>query len=168
MIKRAKEYMRHVGYEPDGIPICRCPCGRELPLEPYSGLGERARSDSPTPTETLKLPLPHNRANARWHWRKEKNLRDNYFLVCRAASPYPRARLEKATLKVTFYLWSSMDPDNLVARLKWPLDFLVHAGFIADDSPKVIKFAGIPAQRIDRANRRLEIELYDGWSSYER
>ena len=61
-----------------------------------------------------------------------------------------------------------MDPDNLVARLKWPLDFLVHAGFIADDSPKVIKFAGIPAQRIDRANRRLEIELYDGWSSYER
>ena len=57
------------------------------------------------------------------------------------------------------YLWSTQDADNLMARLKWPLDYLTRAGFIADDSPAVLDWVGMPEQFVDRKNQRIEIEL---------
>jgi len=112
----------------------------------------------------ITLPMPPNRANARWHWRSEKKKKDNYFLECRALYPPSKDEpLSRVTMTAGLYLWSEMDTDNLFARLKWPLDFLVRSGFITDDSPKVIDWTGIPSQHIDRKNQRIELELTPGW-----
>jgi len=52
-----------------------------------------------------------------------------------------------------------MDHDNLAARMKWPQDYLVKAGFIVDDDPAHLEWAGFPEQFIDRKDKRLVIEL---------
>lgn len=107
----------------------------------------------------LTLPLPENRGNARWHWRTEKRKKDAYYLSCLARyGKLPKFTLEHASLTIRFYLHQMMDGDNLRARLKWPLDWLVIREFIADDSDKVISWGPV-TQEIDRKNQRLEIEL---------
>lgn len=109
----------------------------------------------------IVLPLPPNRANARWHWRTENKKKSDYYWralvhgICRSpVKPYARARIT-----ATLYVWNKMDEDNLMARLKWPLDWLVLNRFITDDGPKVLKWTGLPEQVVDRKNQRIEIEL---------
>ena len=107
----------------------------------------------------LTLPLPPNRANARWHWRKEKLLRDSYFMRCLAMQGLKwREPATHARISATLYVWSVMDMDNLMARLKWPVDWLVHRGYITDDDPAHLQWT-LPEQQIDRRNQRVEIEL---------
>jgi len=117
---------------------------------------------------TLILPLPLNKANSRMHWAVERKRRLQYFdtadLLCakvvRQRKKYPPS--VQTTLAATFYLWSSMDQDNLMARLKWPVDWLIHAGFIVDDSPAYLLHLGIPKQEIDRKYQRLVLQLTEG------
>jgi hypothetical protein len=45
-----------------------------------------------------------------------------------------------------------------MARLKWPVDFLVKDGWIADDGPDHLEWE-MPAQVVDRKRPRVEIEL---------
>ena len=108
----------------------------------------------------LTLPLPPNRANARWHWRTEKRKKDAYYEGCLARyGKLPPVTFFKATITARLYVHQLMDLDNLTARLKWPLDWLVWRGYIADDSPKVLVWTGEAQQLIDRKNQRIEIEL---------
>jgi hypothetical protein len=110
----------------------------------------------------LTMPLPGNRANARWHWTTEKILRDEFYLACDVmcrGQRKNRKRWDRVTIKATLYVWQLSDQDNLVARLKWPLDYLVIRRYILDDSPKVLEWVGMPEQEIDRKNQRVEIEI---------
>ena len=113
----------------------------------------------------LLLPLPVNRANTRMHWATERKYRTQYFDTCDllCAKYVNNISLmpdwDKTLLTATFYLWSTMDEDNLVARLKWPIDWLTKRAFIVDDSPEYLKLGGIPMQKIDRKYQRLEIIL---------
>ena len=99
------------------------------------------------------------------HWAVLRKKRALYFdvadLLCakamRQRKKYPPSELTMLT--ATFYLWAKMDQDNLMARLKWPIDWLIHAGFIVDDSPSHLLHWGIPTQIIDRKNQRLELVL---------
>ena len=109
----------------------------------------------------IVLPLPPNRANARWHWRTEQRKKSDYFYRCQA-SPNPQPPVyafKKVIVSATLYVWGTMDTDNLFARLKWPMDYLVGRGFIQDDKPKVVEWDGIPSQEIDRKHQRIEITL---------
>ncbi len=107
----------------------------------------------------LTLPLPPNLANARLHWRAKVRKKDAYYMRCLVAAPKrPRLPYRRARIMVTLYTHQKMDADNLMARLKWPLDFLVKRGFIVDDSPDVLEW-GVPRQAIDRKNQRVKIEL---------
>ena len=114
---------------------------------------------------SLMLPLPINRANTRMHWATERRLRGQYFDTCDLlCAKYLRKHYkwplwEVTLLTATFYLWSTMDEDNLTARLKWPLDWMVERSFFKDDSPEYLHLAGIPMQEIDRKYQRLEIIL---------
>ena len=111
----------------------------------------------------LTLPLPPNRANARWHWRTEKQKKDDYYFLCECQTVWrhrPDFPLKRARIAVTLYTWSAMDLDNLMARLKWPVDWLVRRGYIADDSPDVLEWE-LPRQEIDRRRPRIEIELVE-------
>lgn len=114
----------------------------------------------------LVLPLPPNRANERAHWRKEKRLKDAYdqqcwvwYLNTPGRPKRPRGPMERARISAKLFTWNEQDADNLMARLKHTQDWLVEAGFIIDDSPKVLEWVGMPEQEIDRSNRRVEITL---------
>lgn len=109
----------------------------------------------------LVLPLPDNLANSRMHWRKKGSTKELYFLQCTAADNPKRPRTPPAKVRITatVYTWNPMDADNLMARMKWPLDWMKKRGWITDDGPKHLEWAGIPAQAIDRKNMRIEITL---------
>ncbi len=118
----------------------------------------------------LTLPLPPNRANqsygkARWEWAaKKRYMNGNTRLlgaIDLALGQIPQCDdlpLDNVTISATLYVKNLMDDDNLKARLKFPLDTLVKAGILVDDSPKhctVLK----PEQVIDRKNMRVELVL---------
>ena len=106
------------------------------------------------------LPLPPNMLNSRTHWRKRLGEKNGYWLQCLALyGRRPKRTFARATISAHFYLWNLMDDDNCMARMKFPLDFLVNREYIADDSRKVLTWTGLPEQTIDRSNQRLEIEL---------
>ena len=115
---------------------------------------------------TLTLPLPPNIANARMHWRAKNRRKIAYMAeanVWRMRRDNPvrwhGGTPGKVAISVKLYVWSIMDIDNLVARLKWPLDWLTMGEYIVDDSPDHLRWAGMPEQEIDRKNRRVEITL---------
>ena len=105
------------------------------------------------------LPLPPNRANRRRHWRTEKKEHDDYFLACLVRyGKKPKRTFEKARIKVKAYTHQTMDTDNLMARLKHAVDFLVTRGYIVDDKPKHLEW-DMPTQAVDRKNQRIEVWL---------
>lgn len=110
----------------------------------------------------LELPLAPNLTNGRGHWRVRERQRDAYNLLCcgaRVGVKRPPAPLPKARISATLYVWNPMDFDNLMARLKWTLDWLRADGWIADDSPRHLEWVGMPGQEIDRKRPRVVITL---------
>jgi Holliday junction resolvase RusA-like endonuclease len=111
----------------------------------------------------LTLPLPPNRANAREHWRVTHRKKKDYYLWAeRALRNHDcqawRTKEGRVALTATLYLWNKMDRDNLMARLKWPLDVLVSYGLLVDDSEEWLDLK-MPTQVVDRKNPRIEIQL---------
>lgn len=67
------------------------------------------------------------------------------------------------TVRVTarFFLSAKaklLDWDNLMARCKWPIDFLKERGLIVDDGPTQVVWTGIPTQQHGRPPR-LELTI---------
>lgn len=94
---------------------------------------------------TLELPLPPNRSNARWaHWSKEHKARNAYFRHAIALERQLRGRrpatFQRARIAAVVRTAELMDWDNLVARLKWPVDLLKHQGLIVDDKPGLLEW----------------------------
>lgn len=109
------------------------------------------------------MPLPPNMANSRKHWRaklRERQQYEDHAFVWLAANKHkpPRKPLKRATIHATLYTYSTMDTDNLIARLKWPVDYLVKAGWLVDDDPHHLEWT-MPRQAIDRKRPRVEIAL---------
>jgi len=110
----------------------------------------------------LVLPLPPNRANAREHWRVTHRKKTEYYetaFVYVANQDTGEWLDGRMTLTATLYVWAKMDPDNAVARLKWPIDVLVRYGLLKDDNEKWLDFTQIPKQVVDRKNQRVVIRL---------
>ena len=116
---------------------------------------------------TVTLPLPPNLANGRMHWRTKDRKQGLYrtealvWLVwgVNAGRVRPRRPLTRASLSATLYVFSRMDYDNLVGRLKWTVDFLVQDGWIVDDSPAVLEEPWLVQQEIDRKWPRVVVTL---------
>ena len=110
----------------------------------------------------LTLPLPPNRANAREHWRVTFKKKHQYYNHARLAmlgqKCWDGPLKTRMRLDATLYLWARMDRDNLMARLKWPIDALVKSGILVDDNEEWLDLQ-MPKQVIDRKNRRVEIIL---------
>ena len=113
---------------------------------------------------TFELPMPPNQANARMHWRTKSKAKQAYrqtltlLMYAKRIPPPPASPLTGVTLDSTLHVWSTMDDDNALARIKWAADFLVQAGYLVDDKRPHCRFS-IPEQLIDRANQRLVITL---------
>ncbi|KKL26223.1 hypothetical protein LCGC14_2397440 [marine sediment metagenome] len=110
----------------------------------------------------LILPLPPNRANAREHWRVTHRKKQEYYDMAAFAllgkDWTSGMRGNRVRLSATLFLWVKMDRDNLVARLKWPIDCLVRHDLLVDDNEKWLDLQ-MPKQAVDRKNMRVEIEL---------
>jgi hypothetical protein len=100
--------------------------------------------------------MPANLANSRMHWRKKHQLRTEYFAACelrrmtRQLPPPPTTPWPRASVTVAMVLGAAMDDDNAVARCKWPLDWLVRAGYVADDRRSALRWGAFPTQTITR------------------
>ena len=112
----------------------------------------------------LTLRLPTNIANSRMQWAQPNRARKTYFEFCdvlmmsKLVPEPPQEPPEKAKVRLSFFLHNRMDEDNLTARAKWVLDWLVTRGYLTDDKPQNLRLLK-PRQRIDRKNKRIEVEL---------
>ena len=115
----------------------------------------------------LTLPLPPNRANqtygkARWEWARKKEYyekaRNAILLELVNNVEWTGDCTDRMRLDATFYLWSKLDPGNLVARLKWVEDILVKTGLLVDDNEEWLDLQ-MPKQVVDRKNMRVVITL---------
>lgn len=70
--------------------------------------------------------------------------------------PWASWRIERAE----FRLHQLRDPLELLAGLKWTVDWLVHAGFVTNDSPRELRGIPDPLQRIDRAHRGVTLTIH--------
>ena len=100
---------------------------------------------------TLMLPLPPNLANSRMAWQAKHQAKKAYWRQCDnrvTLGEVAKAdrRLPLAYLYADVYLGRPMDPDNLVARLKWTIDWLVTRGYLEDDDAVHLRFAEHPRQ----------------------
>lgn len=123
------------------------------------------------------LPLPPNRGNARGHTRWMNRAKKDYFDALSNIAAYgrsaaygdgdgvfdiplpPAVALPKAKASAHLYVWNFYDDDGAAALMKWPMDWLVRNGYLADDKRKVLRWTGYPEQTIDRAARRIELTL---------
>jgi hypothetical protein len=115
----------------------------------------------------ITLPLPPNLANSRFHWRVKNNKRKAYFETCdilaavrgfvkEFAAPMP----ERVKIKATIYCGGRMDHDNAIARLKWPVDWMVNNDVLENDSPAHLEWVWPIEQVIGRKQQyRVEFEL---------
>ena len=112
----------------------------------------------------LVLPLPANIGNARLHWRAKLRQKKHFYAQADERQLYglvpspPRRAFERASVQVHFLVHNRMDRDNLAARCKWILDWLVTRGYIADDGPDVVEWVR-PTQEIERKNKRAVVTL---------
>lgn len=118
----------------------------------------------------ITLPLPPNMANGRFHWRVKNNKRKAYFEACDIASiilnrdyveavslPLP---IMRARIKAVVYCGGEMDTDNCLARLKWPVDWLVKRHYLKGDKPSQLEWDWPIKQIVDRKEQyRVEITL---------
>lgn len=119
----------------------------------------------------LVLPLPLNLANSRLHWRTKNREKKAYYKRCDNLMyfedftlPPDTGPMERVEIQATWYVHAKSDPDNIVGRLKWVLDWLVTRGYIVDDKAENVTLLP-PVQHIDRKNKRLEIEITEGGDS---
>lgn len=105
---------------------------------------------------TIVLPLPPNLSNLRQHWRTKLKAKQTYMRACEMAYIVNRRWVswvippDKIRISAHVVLGNRSDIDNLFARLKFPLDFLVITHILKDDSPKHLEWAGIPTQEVTR------------------
>lgn len=109
-----------------------------------------------TESITIVLPLPPNLSNSRWHWRTRLKAKKDYMYMCTLGASQYLSKIpwyvapEKVQINAHFVLGGRSDIDNLFARLKFPLDFLVLSHIVKDDSPKHLEWVGIPTQEVTR------------------
>ena len=66
----------------------------------------------------------------------------------------------RTKLRATIYCGGRMDDDNAIARLKWPVDWMVTRGYLAGDSPKELSWDWPITQIVKRKQEyRVEFEL---------
>lgn len=115
---------------------------------------------------TLLMDAPPNLANTSWgHWGSKHRAKKQYWKaqderqLVGLIPPPPARRLQRVNIHAHFYLWNTMDGDNLHHRLKWAFDWLVTRGYLENDSPDVLRMIAVE-QQIDRAkDGRLVLEI---------
>ena len=121
------------------MPRHRAEMPRESTNPVPAGVGAYLTAGEPL---TLVLPLPSNRGQSRHgHWAQRYKDGDAYAVdaLCWPNPKPPRVPFD--CVRLSYHIrhgGNAMDWDNLFARLKHPQDWLVHQGYLVDDSPRVV------------------------------
>jgi hypothetical protein len=127
--------------------------------------------EPPSLNEMIELAKKRTRRSRTGGWMKKTlpvvydQEKERYELECHAVTrnagifpphvPWPRWELTA----VEFRLHNVRDYIELQSSLKWPIDWLVSAGYVANDSPRELADVAKPVQRIERANRGVTITI---------
>lgn len=113
----------------------------------------------------ITLPLPPNLANSRMHWRVKQKAKKAYWESCSiysAISCHIREAVAdawpKAKVRATIYCGGRMDHDNAIARLKWPIDWLVEARVLVGDKPSQLEWHW-PIEQVVKRNQEYRVVL---------
>ena len=93
------------------------------------------------------------------------NAKEAYELACLDAIRAPRVWLPPAPWprwqidSIDFRLHQLRDPLELIAGLKWVVDWLVKIEALANDSTKELLSVPIPTQRIERKHRGITLTI---------
>jgi hypothetical protein len=134
-----------------------------------------ALPEPPSLNEMLGLAMKRTRRTRSGGWMKEAipgvvydQAHEAYDTTCLAAirtqairpprAPWKTWRVESAH----FRLHNLRDPIELLAGLKWPIDFLIAQRFVEDDGPKHLIGTPHPTQEIDRARRGITLVITGG------
>lgn len=111
----------------------------------------------------ITLPLPPNMANSRMHWRVKHNKRQAYFESCDIVSLTVKEQplaAPKMRVRATMFLGGEMDHDNALARLKWPIDWMVQRKLLRGDKPSQLEWDWPIKQVVGRKQLyRVEFEI---------
>jgi hypothetical protein len=128
--------------------------------------------EPPSINQMLELAMKRTRRSRSGGWMKRAvpgivydQAHEAYDLQClamaRTADLLPRwapwRRWEISS--VHFRLHGLRDLPELMAGLKWPVDFLVAQRYVVDDSPRELLAVCLPTQAIARANRGVTITI---------
>lgn len=115
-------------------------------------------SENETLLFTLPLPDRSFSPNGRSHWAVKHKKKNTLWLMAdmlvrgRVLPKAPKIPWAKARITAHCIVAATNDVDNLMARLKIVVDWLVTRGYIADDKPRHLEWAGMPTQRVSRKN----------------
>lgn len=127
--------------------------------------------EPPTINEMIDLAKKRTRVTKHGTWMKVArpivydNAKHDYELLClqairEAGIKIPRTPWAKWTLNAAhFRVHSLRDPIELLSALKWPVDWLVSAGFVENDSPRELLDTPKPTQEIIRNARSVTLTL---------
>ena len=111
-------------------------------------------------------PLMNNSSFSRLRGKTQNKVKREYFALCsqllnaRLLPAPPSTPPEHVTISATLYVGGRMDLSNRYARLKWVEDWLVAAGYIADDDDEHLTHEPNPQQKVDRSQiYRVEIVI---------
>lgn len=102
------------------------------------------------------LPISPISSNTCMHWRTKNELKKQYrsyfeqMLYSRFLPQRPSEPWEIATLTVKAFVKAKNDRDNLVSRIKQSIDLIVRSGYLVDDGPERLHWAGFPEQVVNR------------------
>lgn len=127
--------------------------------------------EPPSLNEMINLAKKRTRKSSSGGWMKVARPlvydqhHDAYQLLCTKAlrdagikpprQPWPRWEMTSAH----FRLHNLRDPFELLAGLKWVVDWLVESGFATNDSPREVPSIPKPTQEIARKNRGITITI---------
>lgn len=117
----------------------------------------------------MTVPLPPSLTNSgpgrSRHWRALEREKKAYWnsldmrRFARLIPPAPPEPMAHAEIRAVLFMWNFMDDDNAMARLKWVVDWLRKRGYFLADDRKHLRYAGMPEQKIDRREPRVELTL---------
>lgn len=128
--------------------------------------------EPPSMNIMLNLAMKRTRKGSRGGWMNEAKPGGVYHFEHRAYAEHCTALRRKARIQLpakpwkqwemtaaTFRLFNLRDPFELMAGLKWVVDWLVETQFVTNDSPREVPSMPLPTQSIERKARGVTITI---------
>jgi hypothetical protein len=100
------------------------------------------------------VPIVYDRAKNAYELQAIAEMRTQGFFAPRV--PWRRWRIEAVEMR----RHQLLDPIEMLASLKFPVDALVKGRYVQDDGPDYLLSIPLPVQKIDRSNRGITLTIF--------